>query len=174
MSPEQRIEIQRRLVMGESVADLAREFNVEVAWIRNTFTAAVNAIKDVAHQMVDVNEKLSSLAMIDQLQTVQLADKLKSISLHMASAAEFGAATANRLSGIAHKKTELINEVENMQNGDNFQALKDIAALTRLANDAAQIPMGLLSANKDRIKKLDEADENPMITSVEVRIVDAS
>jgi hypothetical protein len=103
------------------------------------------------------------------LQALTLADELRAISSHLAGAAKFGAATAHRLSGIAHAKVQEIDDAAPL-NGDS---LRDVAVLTKLANDAGQLGMNLLAANKDTVKSLNDA-VRPKAERVSVEIIDAS
>lgn len=92
---------------------------------------------------------MSFLNVSEQLAARSLADDLKAISEHLAGAARFGAATAHRLSGIAHSKVAEVDDAAPL--AQNIAALKDVAVLTKMANEASEIGVNLLRANKDEI-----------------------
>ena len=79
--------------------------------------------------------------------------------MHLAGAAKYGSATAHRLSGIANAQVDRIDDA-NPMNEASIETLKGVSALTRLANDSSQIGLNLLNANKDRIKRIDDAAED--------------
>jgi hypothetical protein len=83
---------------------------------------------------------------------------LSSITEHLALAAVHGAATAQRLSGIASAQADQMDAVPPEQAVD---ALKRIAALTAAANNAAEMGVILLKAYKDVMDSMNkpEADE---------------
>lgn len=103
---------------------------------------------------------LAELPVAQQYQAISLAEKLRSISSHLAGAAEFGAATAHRLSGIAHGKVQEIDDAKPLD-AESMEALKGIAVLTRMANDASTIGVNLLSANKEQVKLVSEPPQAP-------------
>ena len=82
---------------------------------------------------------------MQQAQAISLAEKLRNISNSLAHAAENGAATAHRLSAIANLQVQKIDEEEPMNSQEQLQA---ISALTKIANDAASLGLGLVNANK--------------------------
>ena len=89
--------------------------------------------------------------------------------MHLAGAARFGAATAHRLSGIAHAKVAEIDDAKPMDD-ESRTALSDIGALTRLANGAAEIGLDLIKATKD-VKPDDQA---PTPVQIVIGVKDAA
>ena len=157
LSDKQWAVIEQRHLHGESIRSLAKEFGVGEATVRDRVSAQCAEIKDVAKQIVAVEERLSSLPVSAQVSAHTLADELKAISSHLASAARYGAMTSHRLSAIAHTQTEFINDMGSME--ENEGAIKTVMALTRGANDASQIALNLLNANKDQMKSLSTEKE---------------
>jgi len=149
--------IGKRLLAGESPSALAREFGVSKSTISGRFSERVQNVKDAANQIVAAERALSKLNISEQIAARSLADDLKAISEHLAGAARFGAATAHRLSGIAHNKAAEIDDAAPL-NDKSREALTNIAALTKMANDASEIGMNLLKANKDTIDDLNKRD----------------
>lgn len=140
--------IGKRLLAGESAAALSREFGVSKAAISVRFSKRTEAVKSVAKQIVETERALSFLNVSEQIAARSLADDLKAISEHLAGAARFGAATSHRLAGIAHNKVAEIDDAKPLDE-ESLASLKGIAVLTRMANDASEIGLNLLRANKD-------------------------
>ena len=158
LSPGQWEEIGRRLAKGERASDLAKEFGVSKTRVSERFSARTETVKAVANQLVAAEEALRSLPVSEQLSALSLADDLRAISTHLASAAKFGSATAHRLAGIAHAKVQEIDDAAPLT-ADSLESLKGVAVLTRMANDASQIGVNLLAANKDRVNRINDAAE---------------
>ncbi len=151
---------------------MAREFGVSKTAISVRFSKRIETVKGVAHQLVAAEQALRQLTVSEQLTAVSLADDLRAISTHLAGAGKFGAATAHRLSGIAHAKVQEIDDAAPLDDKSR-ESLRDVAVLTKLANEAAVIPTGLLSANKDTVKELNQ-QSRPAPARVLVEMVDAS
>lgn len=146
-------QIGKRLLAGEKAAALAREYGVSKATISQRFSKRIETVKSVAHQLVATDEAFSKLNVSEQFAARSLADDLKAISAQLASAARFSASTAHRLAGIANGQIDKIDDADPFSD-DSLKVLKGIAALSTGANIAAEIPMGLLKANKDAITEL--------------------
>lgn len=157
LSEKQWSEIQRRLLDGEAGRVLSREFGISEAAIRKRLGAQCAQIKTVANQVVAADLAFKSLPISAQNFAAGLIDELKSISTHLASAGKFGAATAHRLSGIAHAKVQEIDDAKPLDEA-SMESLKGVAVLTKMANDSSQIGLNLLAANKEFIK--DQASGN--------------
>lgn len=160
LTEKQWAEIGNRLLNGEQGRSLAREFGVSEAAIRKRHSTQNKQIKDVANQIVAAETAFKLLPISAQISAKNLVDELRSISMHLAGAAKYGAATAHRLSGIAHGKVSEIDYSSPMDE-KSLESLKGIAVLTRMANDSSQIGINLLSANKDRIARIEkDAEDN--------------
>lgn len=164
-------EIGKRLLKGESAFALAKEFGVDRAAITRRFSQRNATIKATASKLVEAERAMSFLNVAEQIAARSLADDLKAISEHLAGAARFGAATAHRLSGIAHGKAAEIDDAKPL-NDESINSLRGIAALTKLANDASEIGVNLLRANKEEIERIN----NPVtgrIGTITRRIIDS-
>ena len=144
--------IGKRLVAGETTSALAREFKVSKSTISERFSERTNRVKATASLIVKAETALNSLTVSEQVSAQSLADQLRSISSHLAGAANFGAATAHRLSGIANAQVQKIDDAEPLGLA-SLESLKGVAILTKLANDSGQIGLNLLAANKEMIKE---------------------
>jgi len=157
LSEKQWLEIERRILAGEKPSELADEFKVSRAAVSRRVSKPAQAVKEVANQIVAAETALRALPVSQQGLAISLADELRQISAHLAGAARFGAATAHRLSGIAHAKVQEIDDAAPLDE-ESLGALKGVAVLTRMANDASTIGVNLLAANKDRLKESDKPD----------------
>lgn len=147
--------IGKRLLAGEKASALAKEFGVSKTAISVRFSERIETVKEVAQQIVATEQRMAQLPVADQIAARSLADELKAISVHLAGAAKFGAATAHRLAGIANMKVAEIDDAAPLDE-DSLKALKGIAALTHTANQASEIALGLLKANKETVDKVNE------------------
>lgn len=156
LTDKQWSEIEKRVVAGEKVRPIAREYGVSEGAIRARVTTQAKEIKDVAHQIVETEKRFASLPVSAQISARNLAQDLLAISDHLASAAKYGAMTAHRLSGIANSQAELIDDANPM---GSIETLKGIAALTKTANEASDIALNLINANKKQVERLNEQPE---------------
>lgn len=159
-------EIGARVMKGEKTSDLAKEFGINKAAISRRFSQQVKSVKSVANQIVAADEALKSLPISQQIDALSLVEELKAISVHLAGAAKFGAMTAHRLSGIAHGQVERIDDADPLK---SHNELASIALLTKIANGAAEIGIGILKANKDATPE----DDKPTPVAVTFGIKDA-
>lgn len=150
--------IKDRVAQGESVASLSKEFKISRAAIANRVSQSVQAIKSAANQIVRADEALKALPITDRVSACNLAEKLKSISGHLASAAESGARTASRLAAMAHTQVDALDEYDPLSKPET---LKGIAVLSQMANEASQTGINLLRANKETVDTLNVIEETP-------------
>jgi hypothetical protein len=182
LTPEQWVEIERRhLVDGESVRSLAKEYSVDEAAIRRKINPQKSAdeksaksLRELADAKLnadkavrEISAEISALPISRQQIVSDLAQKLMNISGHLASAAEYGAATAHRLSGIAHMKVSEIDDAKPLDQA-GIETLKGIAVLTKMANESSEIAVNLLTANKETVKELNK----PRDPSMEIRRIE--
>ena len=80
--------------------------------------------------------------------------------MHMAGAGKYSAATAHRLSAVANAKLQSLSDSSELEAGD-LTTLQAIGAMTKMANDAAYIPLGLLAANKETVVKINTEAPKP-------------
>ena len=152
LSPDKWNEIQRRLLEGEKIRPLAREFGIAESAVRSKISAQTAQIKTVAHQIVETERALAALPINAQINAQSLASKLRAISDNLASAAHYSALNAHKLSSLANAQIENIDE----DMAGDWENLKGISVLTSMANEASKIPLGLLNANKEQIQKLED------------------
>ncbi len=158
LTDKQWSEIERRLLQGEKPAALAKEYGVDRAAITRRFSQQVRNVKEVANQIVTTESALSALPVAQQFAAINLANELRAISTHLASAAKYGAMTAHRLAGIAHGQVEKVDDAEPEKSMD---ALNRIGALTKMANASSEIGVNLLRAHKEAIEQLNKPESDP-------------
>jgi hypothetical protein len=153
LTGEQWAQVEQRLMEGESRRALAREFGVSEASIRARLpNAQFEQVKAVANQMVATERALQALPIPAQISAHNLAAKLRAISENLASAAHYGAATAHRLTALANSEVAKVDDAQPLS-GESMEAMRGVAALTKLANESATIGLNLLAANKDTLKE---------------------
>ncbi len=183
LTPEQWIEVERRhVVEGESINALAAEFGVNESSIRRKIKPnkaespnGENPLKALAKEKVRVDaeskritEQIAELPYAKQQIVADLARKLSNVSSHLASAAEFSAASSHRLSMLANQQLELVDSVDPLKSLKELQAA---SALQKMANSSSEIGLNLLRANKDSIPT---DDEPPTPVAISFGIRDAT
>lgn len=152
LSPEQWAQVEARYLSGEGASALSREFGVDEAAIRRRFRRDSPKVREVAEKLASAQTALAELPRAMQPVAIGLAEKLRNISQSLASAAEFGAATAHRLHALANSEVGKVDDAEPMASIEN---LRNIGVLTKLANESGHIAMGLLSEkNKAMVEKV--------------------
>jgi hypothetical protein len=165
-------ELKARLAKGEKAGDLAKEYGTSKPAISRRVSKRIETVKAVANQVVAADEALAALPLPEQILAKTLIDDLKAISTHLASAGKFGAATAHRLSALAHDQVQKVDDADPGGEGSE-KALKNVGRLTRLANEASTVPINLLAANKDMVKQAQQSD--PVVpVKITIQVEDAS
>lgn len=160
LTDDQWEELQRRILSGETITALAKEFGVSKSTISEKVSERNRTIKTVANQLATAEISFEKLNISERSLTRSLTDDLKAISLSLAAAARNGASTAQRLSGLANCRAEELTAYSDMTpDGDGMAELKTIAALTKTANDSSVIAINLLNANKETVQKLNEVSQ---------------
>lgn len=144
LSDAQWADIERRMLEGEAVRALAREFDVSETAIRARKSSQVTEIKAVANQLVTANQALRKLPITSQQTAQTLAQRLIALSDNLLGAAMQGAATAHRLHAIANSEVQKIDDANPLS---SMTAVKAVAVLTDVANKSASIGLNLLAAN---------------------------
>ena len=149
--------IGKRLLDGESARSLGREFSVAESAIRKRFGAQIGKIKTVADQLVAAETAFKALPISAQISARTLADRLISISEHLANAAEYSAATTHRLAAMANEQVQKVDDAEPEK---SMEALQRVAVLTKMANASSEIGINLLRANKETVEGLNKQERD--------------
>lgn len=155
--------MKKRKLAGESYGELAKEFGVNKATLITKLREGLITVQSVANQIVGAEEELRKLPFQDQLLTLSLADDLRAVSQHLASAAKYGAATAHRLKALAHSEVQKIDDADPLA---SMVAVKAVAVLTDVANKSAAIGLNLLAANKGQMPVEPPASSGPLPENV--------
>lgn len=156
LTPAQWSEVERRFLAGETARALGREFGVSEGGIRKKFGAhqSVSAqgtqVRNVAEKLADAEMALQALPIAQRPIAMDLAEKLRSISRSVASAAELGAMTGHRLHALANSEVGKVDDADPLSD-ESLTALKGVQVLTKLANESLSPALNLLSANKGRV-----------------------
>ena len=168
LSPDQRAEVARRLAEGEGLRALAREFGVGPATIsRLSVSERPEQVRDVAKQLAEAQSALAALPPAQQYRAISLADKLRSISTSLASAAELGAKTAHRLQALSNSEVAKVDDAQPMA---SLESLRNVGVLTKLANESASIALNLLAANKETVQKINNPQDAETASPVRERL----
>ena len=157
LTDEQWIEVLKRLLAGESMGELAKVYGITKSTISQRMGDRKIKIETVANQMVRTDAAFNSLHMVDRLITNGLVEELKSISLNLASAAKYGAITANKTAKLANFSAEMLSTTA--ADEENMKYLRTAAAYTAVSNEAAKTPLALLAANKESVSKINTEKE---------------
>lgn len=149
--------IGERFLAGESARKLGKEFGVSEGAIRLRFSTQHKQIKSVANQILTTERALKDLPIATQIATHSYAARLRATSDHLMGAAEFGAATSHRLHGIANAQVQKIDDADPL-GAESILIFQGVSALTKLANESASIPMGLLAANKAAVEQMNQSE----------------
>lgn len=152
LTPDQWAEIDRRMAAGEGQSALAREFGMSPAQItRRKVSAKPQLVREVAQKLADAQNALAELPVSQQYTALSLAEKLRSISSNLASAAEYGAKTAHRLHALANSEVAKVDDADPIASVEN---LRNVGVLTKLANESAHCALNLVAANKETVSRL--------------------
>lgn len=180
LTPEQWAEVEHRhIVKGESLNSLAAEFGVnesslrkKVGRKRNDQESVREELRDLAarkaradRDMKKVTEEIEALPVVRQMIVSDLALKLTNISTHIASSAEHMASASHRLAAMMRDQIDKIDEVDPLRK--SAPEIAAAAALGRLANDAAHIPLNLLKANQQTIDAMNKPEDEGVPAGLE-------
>lgn len=146
-------EIQKRLINGEPIRAIAREYDITESSIRAKKSARVKMIKTAANQIVAAECAIKSLPDFDARNAAQeYAARLNAISSNIMAAAYSGSVTSANLSAIASQQSERVDKDNPMGSEEELQA---ISALTKIGNEASMIAMAIIKANQDAMAPKD-------------------
>lgn len=168
LTPDQLVQIEKRLLAGESAEKVGKDYGVSGAAIRKRFGSQQtigsqsSKVREVAEKLVVARVALEALPAAHRPAALDLAASLQAISASLARTAELSSKTAHRLASLANSEAAKVDDANPMTIGTSVEALKGVAALTKMANDASSIGLNLLNANRDRLPPA-AVDETPTI-----------
>lgn len=161
LTEKQWAEVQRRMLEGEPRRKIADAFGITEAAIRQRLSSHIKEIKDVANQIVSVEQKLAAMPIATQITTQNYATKLRAISDDMLEGISHAASTFKRLSAIASTEMMKVDETDPMATPDR---LKAVAVVTEMANNAAKTPINMIAANKDEVARMNQPETKAVLT----------
>lgn len=166
LTPAQWAEVERRLLAGESASSLGREFGVSEGGIRKRFAVGTSIseqstkVREAAEKLAAAETALQELPPGQRTVAMELSEILRNTSVSLGRAAALGAMNAHRLQFLANTELQKVDDATPLSEEKSVAALKTVAVLTKMANDAAVVPSNLLSANKDRTPKPGEGEDD--------------
>ncbi len=157
LTEEQWETIRQRLLKGETSRAIADDFPISAGAIRQKFGKQVeiatqsDQVQETARKLADAQLALQALPPVNRPAALDLAASLQSISASLARAAELSSKTAQRMAHLANSEAAKVDDVNPLTVSTSVEALKGVAALTKMANDASSIGLNLLNANRDRL-----------------------
>lgn len=156
LTPEQLIQIEMRLLAGESPEKIAPDFGVSGMAIRKRFGSNLSRaaqslnVKQAAQQLVEARAVINALPPAHRSVALSLAD----LSETVLRTAEIGSRTAYRLTSLANTQAAKIDDADpTKDNSPSLNALKSVVMLTKAANESSVLTSSLLAANKDRLRE---------------------
>jgi hypothetical protein len=170
LSEDQLRRLQERHIAGESIRKLAAEAKMAESSLRALISSESAQIKAVANQMVSAERAFNALPISAQITAKTLAAKLMRIMDNMATGAELASGSYMKLMMAHNAQAQLVDEADPMgtQPGNEKAgaALLAMAALGKLANQAAEVPMSMLNAMKDGIAGEEDEEGGAVIRVV--------
>jgi anti-sigma-K factor RskA len=164
LTPEQWLEIDRRLAAGQGVRALAREYDVSPATISaRRVSEQTERVQSVAKQVAAAQTALAALPVAQQYTAMTLAESFRGITIDLTGAAGHGASNAHRLQALASAE---VAKLDATTPEANVETLKGVVALTRAANEAATPAFALMAANKPAVERATQ--EQPRRASLDV------
>lgn len=153
------------MIDGVAVTTLAAQYGLDESSIRRKIKPSTgeraNGIPTLRHLAEKKIEALSAIAVVDeqigelpatrQIIVHDLVARMQSISVHLTCAAETSAATARKLALLAGAQVDRIDASKPMT-AKTREIVTSVSAITKTANEAGAIGLGLLSANREMMK----------------------
>lgn len=169
------------MVDGVSVDQLVRDLATQGIEISDTAirrkikpslaerSRGVTTLRDLAREKVEadnaltvVDEKIAALPETRQIIVRDLAQRMKNITVHLTCAAEDSAYTSRKLTALARAQANRINPDKPL-NDKTRDLVSGISAITRTANEAGAIGMGLIAAHRVGLPGAADADEGGVV-----------
>ena len=163
LTPAQQLEAESRIYAGETYRSVARAMNCNESTLRNMFATKKKDVKTVVDQIVAAETALRELPVSAQFGALNLAAQLMSITNNLASAAHHGATISSRMMALAAKRS---SRVDSEDPGVALRATNEMGVFMKAANMAAEIPLNLISKNKDAMDGLVQDELKPKKNNV--------
>jgi len=149
LDERQKADILKRLTAGESMGKVAKDFKVSKALLSSMFSERLPDVQKLVTTIAVAEAELERLPISEQRSLRPLIDQMKGIQTASLNAALNHARISERVSELAIKKLDLVEEEGVLLNTEKSQEdLKQVARLTALSNESMRVPIGIAQANK--------------------------
>jgi hypothetical protein len=145
--------IGERLLKGEKLSDLAREYKTSKSSISIRFSKRNETIKATASLVLEGKNALNKLTVPEQIAVSKQVELLQSIQDHLLNAANYGASTAHKANMFANIKMESLDPHKSLDDPENLKIAKDVIVLAKIANDSSVIGRDFMSDKNRAIEK---------------------
>jgi hypothetical protein len=160
LSPEQWDRIAARLAAGEVLRDLAKEYGVSPAAIsKRSFTKQSKRVQETAQMVANAQTALASHPVHEQYVVLSLADEIRGLQTDVLAGTRLSAKSGLRLHFLANAELQKVDDAAVLTDEKSVAALKTVAVLTKMGNEAMAPALTLLAANKERVNRMDDAPE---------------
>lgn len=159
LTEQQWADIDRRVIDGDSICSIARDYGVGESTIRSRIVRTgkkFTTVRQVAQMANDTVEAFNALDAGQQAAALKLAPMLRNMSLFMAQAAEASSETASVFAQAARSQARKVDLADPLAKPE---PLRNAIALQEAANKAFTLPAGLASSQKEGIKQALEDEE---------------
>lgn len=174
LTEKQWAQVLQRVLDGEKVASLAREFGIAPSTMREKISGETETVKSLAKQIVETEQRKNNLPLSVVVQAISLADKMMAIQNDLSDAAVAGARTAKLVSeaNLNHVTTNGINSDDDLKSSvvaamavNNHGKLgMDLLTLAAKPGAVKQDNSGpgskLVTLTPEEIKQINEEIEN--------------
>lgn len=175
ISPSKWADVMRRYIVdGESASVLARELGVSETAVRKRAGSKRFEVKDIANQIVSAEQQYERLDKGSKSLVDDMAAQLRAVNSGLMRAAVNGANSSARLSAYGVKQLDDIDKLAaanpNFKIMDAQEELQAFGVVTKLGNDAAQLSVQLINANKESLKAQEDKEvAQPISVMIEVQ-----
>lgn len=172
LTPEVRQRCIERRIAGESYGSIAKSVGMSESALRGSISAEAESVKTVANQMVAADHAFNQLGVSAgisaQITAKTLAAKLMRTMDNMASGAELASGSYLRLMMAHNAQAQLVDESDPMGtrkgNENAGAALVAMAALGKLANQVAEVPVAFARVMKEGMSGQEDEEGGVTIT----------
>lgn len=157
LSEKQWDKLRKKHLEGATLASLSKEFKVSVSAIHAKVSENSKTIKTLASKAVALDNEIKSLPISQQISVNSLIQQMQAMQMNMLNAGAAAAATSYRLHSIANIAAQKIDD-SSPESPESISALKLVDGYTRVANESAKTPLGLIAANRESMKEQESAN----------------
>lgn len=144
----------RHVVDGVPLDALALEFGISKTALHRKLrptpaerAKGIPTLRALALEKAQIDSKIAELPETRQIIVRDMAERMKSISVHLSCAAEVSAATAHKLTLLARAQADRIDPDKPL-NDKAREIVSSIKAITTTANEAGSIGLTLIAAHR--------------------------